>query len=349
MRVAVVGASGNSGSALLGALAAEPSVTDVVGIARRRPDTSSPPFDGARWVTADVGEATTSPVEEDGLVDRLAGALDGVDAVVHLAWAIQPNRDRDLLRRTNVDGTRRVGQAAARAGARHLVVASSVGAYSPVADDTPRDESWPTGGVPTSHYSVDKAAQERVLDGLEREHDDLVVTRLRPSLIFQPGAGAEIDRYFLGPLVPRGLVRPGVLPVVPLPAGLRLQATHADDVARAYVAAIVRGAAARGAFNVAAAPVLDGRAVAEVLDHGHVLNLPPGLVRRVLALAWSAHAVRADAGWLDMAMGAPVMDTSRARDVLGWAPRHDAVEALRGVLEGLAAGRGRRSDPLDPA
>ena len=36
----------------------------------------------------------------------LAWALTGADAVVHLAWQVQPNRDLDALHRTNVTGTR---------------------------------------------------------------------------------------------------------------------------------------------------------------------------------------------------------------------------------------------------
>ena len=40
----------------------------------------------------------------------------GADAVVHLAWQIQPSRDRAQMRRTNIDGTRAVVIAARRAG-----------------------------------------------------------------------------------------------------------------------------------------------------------------------------------------------------------------------------------------
>lgn len=349
MRVVVVGGTGNAGSAVLRALAEEPVVASVLGVARRFPDRGAAPYDGARWETFDVGAETRGPEDERRLVAGLAELLTGADAVVHLAWLIQPNRERALLRRTNVDGTRRVAQACVQAGVGHLVVASSVGAYSPVDDDVPRDESWPTGGVRTSHYSVDKAAQEAVLDEIEREQGvagPLVVTRLRPSLIFQGDAGEEVARYFLGPLVPRAVATPGRLPVVLLPAGLRFQATHADDVGRAYVAAVTHRDAARGAFNVASEPVLRASDVAGVLDHGRSVALPPALVRRVLALTWGVHAVPTDPGWLDMAMGAPLMDTTRIRERLGWAPRYDAVDTLRELLDGIAHRRGLRSPPM---
>lgn len=347
MRVVVVGATGNAGTAVLRALRAEPAVTSVLGLARRLPDRAAEPYADAEWATVDVGAETAGPGEEDALVARLAAHLAGADAVIHLAWLIQPNHEREVLRRANVAGTRRVAEACVRAGVGHLVCASSVGAYSPVDDDVPREESWPTGGIPTSHYSVDKVAQERVLDRVAAAHPDLVVSRLRPALIFQDDAGAEIVRYFLGPLVPARLLAPGRLPVLPLPAGLRLQVVHADDVARAYVQVVVQRAP--GAFNVAGEPVLRAADLARVVDHGRFVEVPPAPLRRVLALAWQGRLVPTDAGWLDMGLGVPLMSTDRARDVLGWRPQHDAAAALAELLEGMAAGRGTASPPMRPA
>jgi nucleoside-diphosphate-sugar epimerase len=343
MRVAIVGATGNAGTALLRALQADPEVTSVVGVARRLPDRTADPYRYAEWATADV--AAEEP--DDVVVGRLAEVFRGADCVVHLAWLIQPNRERDLLRRANVDGTRRVGLAAARAGVPHLVVASSVGAYSPVDDDVPRREDWPTGGIPTSHYSVDKAAQERVLDELEREHPGLTIARMRTALIFQGDAGQEVVRYFLGPLVPVPLLRRGLLPALPLPAGLRMQATHADDTADAYRRVIVGRAG--GAFNVAADDLLRGPDLAEIVDHGHVVTVPPAVVRPAVTLAYRSRVIRTDPGWFDMAMGVPVLDTTRIRTELGWQPRRTAAEAVAELLDGMAAGQGTRSTPMRPA
>ena len=264
MRVVVVGATGNAGTALLRALVVDPQMTSVVGIARRLPDRTASPYRQCEWVAADI--ASTEP--EDVVVKRLAEVFRGADAVVHLAWLVQPNRDRDLLRRANVEGTRRVALAAVSAGVPHLVVASSVGAYSPVDDDIPRAEDWPTAGIPTSHYSVDKAAQERVLNQVERANPDLTVTRVRPALVFQGDAAAEVVRFFLGPLVPVRLLRLGRPPVLPLPATLRLQAVHADDLADAYRRIVA--ARAGGAFNVAADDLLSSADLANVVDHGRL-------------------------------------------------------------------------------
>src|SRR6185436_17711043 len=160
----------------------------------------------------------------------LSDAFRGADAVVHLAWLIQPSRDERALEAVNVHGSRRVFEAAAAAGVGTLVHASSVGAYSAGPDDRAVDESWPTGGTPTSFYARHKAAAERALDAIEAAHPELRVVRLRPGLIFKREAASGIRRLFAGPLLPSPLVDPRLLPVLPLPRGLRLQAVHGDDV-----------------------------------------------------------------------------------------------------------------------
>ncbi|MBK0419030.1 NAD-dependent epimerase/dehydratase family protein [Leucobacter sp. CSA1] len=343
MRVAVVGASGNSGTAVLRALEETPEVDSVLGIARRMPDTEVPPHSGCEWAAIDIAAASSEEEAERSLTEAFAGA----DAVVHLAWLVQPNSNRELLRRVNVDGTARVARAAAAAGVRQLVVASSVGAYSPASGLDRRDENWPATGVRTSHYSVDKAAQERVLDEFEAAHPDIVVTRLRPALIFQADAAYEIQRYFLGrwlPLQALDTVKP---PVLPLPKGLRgVQAVHAEDAGRAYAAAVVKRAP--GAFNICADDILGPQDLADIVDHGRFIELPARLTRAFLFGAHKAKLVAADEGWIDMALAVPMMDNARAKAELGWEPRYTAAQALEDLLRGMIEGRGTGSLPLRP-
>lgn len=342
MRIAVVGATGNTGTAVLRDLHHRPEVTSLVGIARRLPDRDAEPYLHAEWQSIDI--------QFDSSHQALAAAFSGVDAVIHLAWLIQPNSQRDLLRRVNVDGTRRVLEAAASAGVKRIAVASSVGAYDPVRDDEPRSEDWPTNGIPGSHYSVDKAAQERVMDAFEAEHPEVSLARLRPGLIFQGTAAAEIQRYFLGTWAPvqvLGVVRP---PLVPLPKGLRVQGVHSADVATAYAEAVIRGA--RGAFNICAEDVLDARQISRVVTGrrrgGRTLPLPAAPLRPLIRAAHRVGLLPADEGWLDMAMRAPLMDTSRARHELDWAPRRSATAALDEILDGLVEGTGTASIPMRP-
>ncbi|GIG39564.1 NAD-dependent epimerase/dehydratase family protein [Cellulomonas phragmiteti] len=339
MRVVVVGASGNVGTAVLRRLAQDTTVTSVVAVARRTPrQPPPPPYDVATWVSCDIGAHDA----DTGVGDALAAAFAGADAVVHLAWAIQPSHDRHRLRATNVVGSRRVVQAVARAGVPHLVVASSVGAYSPSPGDTPRDESWPTDGVRSSSYSVDKATVETLLDRAEAS-TGAVVARLRPALVFQHDAGHEITRYFLGPLVPARLLD-GRVPVLPWPRGLRLQAVHADDLADAVREVVVRQA--RGAFNLAGPGIVRGPDAAALVARARLQEVPFGVARAAVAAGWRARAVPVGPGWLDMAMAAPVLDTTRAERELDWRPRVSGVQALHAMVRGVAAGAGTAGPPL---
>lgn len=340
MHIAITGASGNAGTALLRKLQAQlsenPGSMRLTGISRRRPDTSQAPYSGVEWHTLDVGLESDRPL--------LDAALAGVDSVVHLAWQIQPNRDLEQLYRTNVTGTRNVLAAAGKAGVKQVVCASSVGAYSKAPKDRRTDESWPAGGMPGSHYSRHKAEQEEALDAFLAAHPTIAVARLRPALIFQRNAGSEIGRYFLGRLIPRLLPGRLRLPLLPAPDNLIFQAVHADDVADAYWRVIDQRAS--GAFNVAAEPVLTPQELARILGARRILPIPMGLLHKIVGLAWNLRLQPTDSGWVEMAAGAPIMDTGRARRILGWEPQIRATDAVREVLEGMGTGKGVTPSPV---
>jgi nucleoside-diphosphate-sugar epimerase len=332
MRIVVTGATGNVGTALLRALAADERVEEIIGLARRLPDWRNP---RTRWVRADVAS--------DPLEPHLAGA----DAVVHLAWAIQPSRDERELERVNLVGSKRVFEAAAQAGAGALVHASSVGVYSPGPKDRRVDESWPKDGIEASFYSRHKAAAERALDTVEARHPALRVVRLRPGLIFQRTAAQEIRRLFAGPLLPSPLLHPRLLPVLPVTDRLVVQVVHADDVAEAYRLAATDTNAC-GPYNVAAEPMLGPRELGELLG-ARPVRVPVRVLRAAAEWTWKARLQPTPPGWLDMGLGVPAMDVSRIRGELGWAPRHDAGEALLELLDGMRRRDGGATPPLDAA
>ena len=84
----------------------------------------------------------------DVVADSLVPVLEGADAVVHLAWRIQPSRNREQTRAVNVGGSRPVMEAVAAAGVPALVNASSVACPAPrTAGSTRRGRR---GGVPSS-------------------------------------------------------------------------------------------------------------------------------------------------------------------------------------------------------
>ena len=330
MRVVILGATGNVGTSVLAALRDEPRVEEIVGVARRRPNLELP---RTRWVAADIAK--------DDLVPHFRGA----DVVIHLAWLIQPSRDRSATRAVNVDGSARVLRAVADAGVPALAYASSVGAYSPGPKDRTVDESWPTGGIASSFYSRDKAAVETMLDHFEAEQPAVRVVRMRPGLVFKRDAASGVRRLFAGPLLPTTLLRPQWIPIVPRIERLRFQAVHSLDVGEAFRRAITSDVS--GAFNLAAEPVLDPPELARLLGAREV-PVPAKLVRGMAALTWKLRLQPSPPGWLDMALGVPLMSTVRAREELGWSPRHSSGAALLELIEGMREGAGLPTAPLEP-
>src|SRR5215203_4442661 len=158
MRIVVVGATGNLGTSVLRSLEKEESVESVLGLARRLPGLTVPKVE---WASADV--------VSDDLVPHLRGA----DAVVLLAWIIQPSRDLNKQWMINVEGSMRVARAAKEAGVSALLYASS-------------------GGTSTSYYARHKAEVERRLDRFEREAPEVRVVRMRPGLVFKKEAAEGI-------------------------------------------------------------------------------------------------------------------------------------------------------------
>jgi UDP-glucose 4-epimerase len=329
MRVVVTGATGNIGTTLVRALAADDRVESVIGIARRGPVAGPTKVE---WRQADVAR------------DELEPLFAEADAVVHLAWLIQPSHGQRDLWTTNVHGSSRVFAAAAAAGVGALVHGSSVGVYSPGPKDERVEESWPRNGVRSSFYARHKAEAEWRLDAVEAANPGLRVVRIRPGLVFKREAASGIRRLFAGPLLPTPLLRPALLRVLPDVPGLRVQAVHSWDVARAYVEVVVRDV--RGAFNVAAEPVLDAATVAAELG-ARTFRAPAPVARGLAGVSWRLRLQPSPPGWLDLGRGVPLMSTDRARRELGWEPQVSALEALLELMAGLREGAGGTTPPLE--
>ncbi len=330
MRVVVTGASGNVGTSVVEALGAESRVKEIVGISRRVPAVEMPKV---QWVGADVVE------------DNLIPIFDGADAVIHLAWAIQPSRDETVTERINVEGSRRVFEAAAAAQVPALVHASSVGAYSPGPKQRQVDESWPVEGIKTSFYSRHKAACEGLLDAFERREPEVRVVRLRPGLIFKAEAASEIRRLFAGPFLPGFLLQKRLIPLIPRVPRLRFQAVHSRDVGEAYRQAVVRDV--HGAFNIAAEPEVGVDELCELFG-ARSFPLPAGALRGAAQLTWKLRLQPSSPGWIDLALGVPAMDTTRAREELGWEPAVTSLDALEELLVGMRHAEGGPTPPLEP-
>lgn len=320
MKIIVTGATGNVGLSVMRRFARDPAVDELIGLSRRPPSTH---VDGvAQWIQADITSSDLQPV------------FAGADVVIHLAWLIQPSRDEAEMWRVNVGGTQRVLAAVSATRVPKVVVASSVGAYSPALSPRPVAEEWPTHGIATSAYSMAKSYVERMVDTFALQSHTHVV-RLRPGLIFQREAATEIRRFFAGAFLPGRLLR--AIPALPKVHDALFQVVHSDDAAEAYHLAATNDV--RGAFNIASAPILSLNDVGDVLG-ARSFSVPSAVLRGAVHASWMARLHPVSPGWVDLALRAPLMNTDRATAVLGWSPRVAARDVVAELLEGMRVGAG---------
>jgi nucleoside-diphosphate-sugar epimerase len=324
LTVAVTGPTGTFGAGLLPLLQADDRVRRVVGIARR-------PFDPVEygWTKMEYrrGDVRDAPA--------MRAALDGADVVVHLAFHVTGNAPRRTVRSINVDGTLTVFRAAVEAGARRFVHASSVAAYGWHPDNPERiGEDWPVRPAARLFYAQEKAELERLLEAEASAADAPALYLLRPSVVLGPHAAGAKD-VLPGPLAPLGrrlFGRPRRLPV-PLPVlvpELPVQFVHEEDVGRALQLCVV-GAGPPGAYNIAGDGVLTAADVVRELGALPVPlpAAPAQLTARAIARLPFLPPV---AQWVEALSRPAVMDTSRAKEQLGWRPRWTGLEALRATL-----------------
>jgi nucleoside-diphosphate-sugar epimerase len=125
--------------------------------------------------------------------DARRGALEGVDAVVHLAAIVGDpacGRDPELSNSVNVEGTRSLVADAKAAGVERFIFASTCSNYGRMADPTvPIDE---TGELrPVSLYAEQKVAMEKSL--LEGDHNGMSPTCLRFATVYGVGHRMRFD------------------------------------------------------------------------------------------------------------------------------------------------------------
>jgi nucleoside-diphosphate-sugar epimerase len=323
LTVAVTGPTGTLGLALLPLLQADDRVTRIVGLARR-------PFDPARYGWTKL-EYHRGDVREPGTLRAVFG---GADVVVHLAFLVTGAAPRAAIRPVNIEGTLNAFRAAA--GARRFVYSSSVAAYG-FHPDNPvgMAEDWPVRPAARLFYAQEKAELEhRLAEEAAARPAAPALYLLRPSIVLGPhavGAKGELP----GPLavLARQLGRRAGAARVPVPLlvpALPLQVVHEQDVAQALLRCVV-AAGPPGAYNIAADGIITAMDVARAFGM-FPLPLPAGPAQLAARAIAALPFLPPVAQWVEVASHPAIMDTSRAKRELGWAPRFTAAEALRDTL-----------------
>lgn len=308
--VAVTGVSGYIGSRLVAQAREAPGETRIVGLDVREPVFDAP---NLTFHQRDVRDPELATLLRD----------EDVEALVHLAFHLDPIKDEERMRAVNVDGTRNVLEAVEHAGVEHVVVASSATAYGAHPDNPERiPEDHALRGhehEPSYYYSAHKVAQEELLDAFEVRNPEVTVTRLRPVIVMGP----RMDN-FISKLAEQGFLFgfPGSNPP--------FQFVHEDDVARAFWRALVTRA--HGAFNIAAPDTIHLEEMSN-LSGGRLLRLPGWVSFPLGRLLWALGVAPAPPGQLHFARHPWVVDVTRAREELGWEAQVSTRDAYVAMLE----------------
>ena len=322
LTVAVTGPTGTLGSGLMPLLEADDRVAHVTGIARR-------PFDpaGYGWTKTKYRRGDVRDPEV------LREAFRQADVVVHLAFQVTGAASGETIRSVNIDGTLNAFDAAAAAGVRRFVYASSVAAYG-FHRDNPigMTEDWPVRPAKRLFYAREKAILEELLRARASRPGSPALYLLRPCIVLGPHAvgGKSLPRGPLGALARAPVRWAGRIPF-PVPAPeLPVQLVHEADVGQALLQCVA-AAGPPGAYNIAADGVITVGTVARELGM-HPLPIPGRLVQTAARALAVLPFLPSAAQWVEAASHPAIMDTARAKKELGWVPRFTALEVVRDTL-----------------
>jgi nucleoside-diphosphate-sugar epimerase len=329
LTVAVTGATGTVGCGLLPLLETERRVRRVVAISTRPWSPAAGGFRKVEHRRADVRDRVA-----------LAGAFAGADVVVHLAFSLYGVRQSPAqLEAVNVGGTRNAVAAAVAAGARRFVFTSSAAVYG-FDERRPAlvSEDVPVAPEPRLFYSRHKAAAEAVLREAVAGRPELEWAVFRPCAVVGPDAiGAAAHG------VPRPLgAAAAALAAIAGSAGLRpplpappvpLQFVHERDVGRALLRAVT-GPAPRATYNLGGDGLVPGDEVPSLLGL-RALPIPRRMAGSAVRTAARLPSPWPALSWVNALRQTLELDTTRARDELGWTPRHSSRDALAATRRAL--------------
>lgn len=308
--VAVMGAGGSLGRAVLAHLDADDRVERIIGL-----DVVPPPMPVAKldFRTVDIR-------------DRLLGqALAGADVVVHcLATSHLPDApargllrtaDEDTLFAVTVGGTRNLLDAAATVGVDKLVHVSSTSVYGAHPDNAvPLDESEPLRANPDFPFAYHRLLAEELVAKWDGDHPEVSVSILRAAPMLGPAADDVVARMLEAPrpLQVRGYAPP-------------YQFVHVDDVAAAVALGVRTDLA--GTFNVAADGWLSTGDMWAMLGRKPV-TVPETVAFSVLRQLHARGLMPVPAGALHYLMH-PVVVATEGLHAHGWGPIRSNREVLR--------------------
>jgi UDP-glucose 4-epimerase len=263
------------------------------------------------------------------------------DALVHLAFVLNPIRDERAMYDIDVNGTQNVLDAASAAGTPQLLVASSTTAYGAWPDNpVPLTEEDPVRGMPGYEYARDKTEIDRLCQLWAAQHPDRTMTIVRPTIVFGPNVDNYIVRFWQNS------------PFIALVDGndLDWQFVHEDDVVEAMSRLLLERKG--GIFNLTADGTIklsEAAAIAGLKTR----NVPYKMQRRIAGAMWKLRLPRMEAppGQIEFVRYPWIASNEKLKSELGWTPRYTSRETFEIAMraKGIGASEGETVAPPPPA
>ena len=292
-RVAITGAAGYVGAALVRRLERVDEIERVLAI-DVRPLTDRP-TSRVTFVQHDVTVPITDLLAEND-----------IDAVVHLAFVLNPGRDRAAARRVNVDGTAAVLDSCVKADVQRVIYLSSTTVYGAHPDNPPLlTEDSPIRPVEGFAYGEDKAETEALFDKFSRRYPTCSTAILRAC----PVLGANADNF-----ISRAFAKPFLVGI----AGCDppMQFVHEDDLSEVLYLCLLSGVT--GVYNLAGDGTIQWSEMVGMYGR-RLVNLPAPLLYGLTAATWKL-GLQGDspAAGLDFIRYRWVASTEKIKQVLGY-------------------------------
>jgi len=306
MKIAVTGSSSYLASVLLPTLESDPEIEKIVGIDLKPGLVNFPKLE---FVKRDVRDP------------EIWRDFEGCQVLIHLAFIVMPLRKTDLALDINIEGSKNVFSAAARAGVKKIVYTSSCACYGAWPDNPELiSEDQPLRGMPNFYYSWSKAKVEEFLNGFEKEHPELVITRLRPCIFLGPNLNNLMRTAARRGLFFRYLDRQ-----------VKAQFAWDEDVAQAIYLALKKNYP--GAFNLAGDGYLTLQEMGQLM---RIFTIPVFFQVAYYGCLVLWHLYLLDMlspGWVKATEYPIIISCEKAKNLMGWKPKYDTKAAFIKFVE----------------
>lgn len=310
MKVVITGSSGYLASVLIPLLDKDKAIEKITGV-----DIIPPKNETVKGLKK--FEHVTASILD---YKKLTGIFKGADCVVHMVFNINGLHDKKKLEAINVTGSKNVIKAVAEAGVKKLIFTSSIAAYGAHPDNpVPLTEENPLRGKGTFFYAEQKHRLEEYLDDFEKKHPKISATRLRFCTTTGPKASNETVTLYTAPVF---VAFPYHQPPV--------QLLHEDDAAEAFHLAVVKNV--KGTFNIGSDWDMTAKEHSKIAG-AITIYLPVWLSRVFASMLWKLRLVKFDPSWISASLYPVVVDTSKARKLLGWKPKYDSRQIIESLKQ----------------